>query len=94
MIEYLYVRYNIPIIQRSQFVMNYILSDYSPKSLYRYFEDICAIPHGSGNEKQIADYVCAFAEKNGLEYYRDTFNNVLIKKNASEGYAPFGCGSH
>ena len=66
--------------------MNYILSNYSPESLFRFFEDICAIPHGSGNEKGIADYLCKFAEDNGLEYYRDSFHNVLIKKKASVGY--------
>ena len=66
--------------------MNYILSNYSPNALYRYFEEICAIPHGSGNEKGIADYFCKFAEDNNLEYYRDNVHNVLIKKNASVGY--------
>ncbi|MBE6642669.1 MAG: aminoacyl-histidine dipeptidase [Ruminococcaceae bacterium] len=66
--------------------MDYILSDYSPKDLFRYFEDICAIPHGSGNEKAIADYLCKFAEDNNLEYYRDEIHNVLIKKKASKGY--------
>ena len=66
--------------------MNYILSDYSPNNLYRYFEDICAIPHGSGNEKAIADYLCEFAKNNNLEYYRDEIHNVLIKKKASKGY--------
>lgn len=66
--------------------MKYILNSYSPSCLYRYFEEICAIPHGSGNEKGIADYLCSFAEANGLEYYRDSVHNVLIKKKASPGY--------
>lgn len=66
--------------------MNYILTGYSPENLYRYFEEICAIPHGSGNEKGIADYLCAFADRNGLEYYRDEVHNVLIKKKAADGY--------
>lgn len=66
--------------------MQYILSDYKPESLFRYFEEICAIPHGSGNEEKIALYLCDFAKENNLEYYRDEFNNVLIKKNASAGY--------
>lgn len=66
--------------------MDYILRDYSPRNLYRYFEEICAIPHGSGNEKGIADYLCGFAEKTGLECYRDSVHNILIKKKASPGY--------
>ena len=66
--------------------MNYILSDYKPNDLFRYFEEICSIPHGSGNEKGIADYLCKFAENLSLEYYRDDLNNVLIKKNSTPGY--------
>ncbi len=66
--------------------MNYVLSNYTPKNLFRYFEEICAIPHGSGNEAQIAEYLCEFAKKNKLEYYKDNIHNVLIKKKANPGY--------
>lgn len=65
--------------------MNYIINGYSPATLFRYFEDISAIPRGSGNERAIADYLCAFAEEHSLEYLRDGANNVLIKKPASQG---------
>ena len=41
--------------------MNYVVKDKNPESLFRFFEEICAIPHGSGNEKAIADYLCNFA---------------------------------
>lgn len=51
-----------------------------------YFEEICKIPHGSYNEKQIADYVENFAINQGLRYYRDELNNVVIYKDASSGY--------
>ena len=47
--------------------MNYILKGYEPEDLFRYFEDISRIPRGSGNEKGIADYLVAFAKKEGLE---------------------------
>ena len=63
--------------------MEYILSDYSPEKVFHYFEEICAIPHGSGNEAEIADYLCEFAKAHKLEYYRDKIHNVLIKKNTS-----------
>ncbi len=66
--------------------MKYILSEYSPEPLFRYFEDICTIPHGSGNEVMIADFLCEFAKAHGLEYYKDEINNVLIKKKASAGF--------
>ena len=42
--------------------------NYEPVKVFNYFEEISAIPRGSGNEKGIADYICRFAEERGLEY--------------------------
>ena len=50
-----------------------------------YFGRISAIPRGSGNEKGIADSLCAFTEDNSLEYIRDAADNVFIRKPASPG---------
>ena len=66
--------------------MNYVVKDRNPISLFNFFEEICAIPHGSGNEKGIADYLCRFAEERSLEYHRDELNNVFIKKPPYAGY--------
>ncbi len=66
--------------------MNYIVNGYEPKRLFEIFEEISAIPRGSGNEKGIADYICAYAEKLGLFYVRDNVNNVFVRKNAGKGY--------
>ncbi len=52
----------------------------------KYFEDICGIPHGSGNCKEISDYCVAFAKEHGLEWTQDSLFNVIIKKPASLGY--------
>ncbi len=65
--------------------MEYIINK-DPKALFHYFEDICAIPHGSGNEGAIADYIVSFAKDNGLESYRDKNNNVLVKRAAAIGF--------
>ncbi|MBQ2806295.1 MAG: aminoacyl-histidine dipeptidase [Clostridia bacterium] len=65
--------------------MEYIVKGYKPVKLFEYFEDICAIPHGSGNEAAIADYLVAFATSRGLEYHRDHVNNVFIKAPATQG---------
>ncbi len=62
------------------------LSDQEPAEVFGYFEDICAIPHGSGNTRAISEYCMEFAKKRGLEAYRDGLNNVLIRKKASRGY--------
>ncbi len=51
----------------------------------RFFEEICRIPHGSGNTSEIADYLCNFARVRGLEYKKDNANNVIIKKPATAG---------
>ena len=51
-----------------------------------FFEDIAAIPHGSGNCKGIADYLVSFAKERGLKYLRDKAENVVIFKAATAGY--------
>ncbi|MBE6588902.1 MAG: aminoacyl-histidine dipeptidase, partial [Ruminococcaceae bacterium] len=66
--------------------MEYIIEGREPKSLFRYFEEICAIPHPSYHEERIADYLEAFARERGLECYRDSVHNVLIKMGASSGF--------
>ncbi len=45
-----------------------------------YFKEIAKIPRNSGNEGKIADYLVSFAKNHNLEYYKDNYNNVLIKK--------------
>ena len=57
-----------------------------PETVFEYFEKICSIPHDSYNEKQLSDYCVSFAKEHGLEYYQDDLYNVIIIKEASEGY--------
>ena len=45
-----------------------------------YFKELSNIPRESGNESKIADYIVDFAKLRGLEYYRDNYNNVIVKK--------------
>ena len=33
-----------------------VLEQLEPKNVLSFFEDLCAIPHGSGNTKAISDY--------------------------------------
>ncbi len=66
--------------------MEYIINGYSPEGLFEYFEEISAIPRGSGNEKGIADYIENFAKERNLFCIRDELNNVFIRKPATEGY--------
>lgn len=65
--------------------MEYKIKGYKPESLFRFFEDISAIPRSSGNEKAISDFLVSFAKARNLEVYQDNANNVVIKKPASAG---------
>ncbi len=66
--------------------MNRVLSGYEPAAVLRFFEDICAIPHVSGDERAIADFIEAFAHDRGLACDRDEVHNVLIRLPASAGH--------
>lgn len=51
------------------------------KRVFEIFEQILKIPHESGNEKLIAEYIGNFAKEHGLEYNIDEYFNVFIRKN-------------
>ena len=40
-----------------------VLQGLEPASVFGFFEEICSIPHGSGNTRQISDYLVEFARK-------------------------------
>nr|MBQ4319043.1 aminoacyl-histidine dipeptidase [Clostridia bacterium] len=65
--------------------MNYILTDFEPQNVLRHFEDICSIPHGSGNEKALSEHIMALAKANGLYAVMDASNNVFVRVPASAG---------
>ena len=54
------------------------LAGLQPADVFAYFEQICAIPHGSGNTKPISDYLVSFAQAHGLRYIQDDLNNVIL----------------
>ncbi len=55
-------------------------------NFFDFFYEISAISRPSGSCKDIADYLCRFAEAKGLRYTRDAADNVIIFKDASKGY--------
>ena len=63
-----------------------ILENFAYPKLLNFFCEISAIPRASYKEDKIAEYLCNFAEKRGLQYYRDKANNVLINAPATSGY--------
>ena len=62
------------------------INELSPLEVFSYFQEICAIPHGSGNTGMIADYCLEFAKLHGLKARKDTSDNVVIFKAGSSGY--------
>lgn len=63
-----------------------ILENLQPERVFHYFEEITKIPHGSGNTREISDYLVSFAKEHGLRYIQDESNNVVIFKPAAKGY--------
>ncbi|RAP73614.1 aminoacyl-histidine dipeptidase [Paenibacillus montanisoli] len=52
----------------------------------RFFEELSAIPRGSGNEKEASDFIVRFAEARNCTAIQDERYNVIVKKPASPGY--------
>lgn len=63
-----------------------VLEQLTPTKVFYYFEEICNIPHGSGNVDAISDYLKNFAEERHLEVFQDNLKNIIIIKEASKGY--------
>lgn len=63
-----------------------VLEGLEPATVFQYFEEICGIPHGSGNIQQISDYLVDFAKKNGLAYVQEPCGNVIMHAPATPGY--------
>lgn len=63
-----------------------VLDGLEPKNVWKFFEEISAIPRASYHEKAVSDYVCEFARKRGLTCYQDEIYNVVIIKEATKGY--------
>ena len=56
------------------------IAENEPKRVFKYFEEIAAIPHGSRNTAAISDYLVGFAVSHNLKYRQDKLGNVIIWK--------------
>ena len=63
-----------------------ILDHLEPRAVFSCFEQLCAIPHGSGNTKAISDYLVRFAAEHQLRCIQDAHNNVIIFAPGTPGY--------
>lgn len=62
------------------------LAGLEPAAVFGYFEELCSIPHGSGNTGAISDYLVSFAREHGLRCIQDDLNNVIIFQEGTCGY--------
>ena len=60
-----------------------VLDGLQPENVFQHFEQLCRIPHGSGNVKQISDHLKNFAEERALFFEQDALGNVVIIREAS-----------
>jgi len=51
-----------------------------------FFRKISVIPRKSSNEDRIAQYIVDFAKERNLKYFRDELSNVIVWKDASNGF--------
>jgi dipeptidase D len=56
-----------------------------PNHVWKYFDEICKIPHPSKKEEKMTAYLLETGKKLGLETKRDKIGNVLISKPATKG---------
>lgn len=56
-----------------------------PSCVWKFFYDICKIPHTSHNLDKISDYIINFANSRGLQYAKDSAGNIVVIRPASKG---------
>ncbi|HPW18559.1 MAG TPA: aminoacyl-histidine dipeptidase [Candidatus Aminicenantes bacterium] len=61
------------------------LGELNPRLLWKHFAKILTIPHCSGHEKALGDYVLGVAAALGLPGKRDKVGNVVVGKPATAG---------
>ena len=62
------------------------LRNLEPANVFRYFKEISDIPRGSGNTDGMTEYLIEFATSHNFDAVADEVGNVIIYKDASEGY--------
>jgi len=63
-----------------------VVRNLEPRLLWQHFDEIRKIPHGSGNEKAVGQYVVSVAQRLGLKYTREKSGNIIIYKPAAPGH--------
>jgi len=65
--------------------MSNAIEGLKPERVWKFFAEVCKIPRGSKNERQISNFVFQKAKEFGLEATQDKYMNVVARKPASPG---------
>jgi len=65
--------------------MNQEILQLQPSNVWKYFYEICQIPHPSKKEEKIIAFILEIGKKLDLETLKDDVGNVLIRKPATHG---------
>ena len=63
-----------------------VLDGLEPREVFHWFEELSAIPRGSGNTRAVSDWCAAFGRERGLDCHQDGLGNVILIKPATPGY--------
>ena len=63
-----------------------VLEGLEPRGVLHWFEELCRIPHGSGNTQALSDYLVQFGRERGLAVQQDALGNVILCKPGTPGY--------
>jgi len=66
------------------------LAGLKPAHLWKHFSQLLRIPHGSGNERALGDYIISVAKGLNLSWKRDKVGNVVVSKPATPGHEQAG----
>ncbi len=74
-----------------------ILDNLKPRAFFKWFGEICKIPHATCDEKNLALFIVNYAKERGYEYKVDAKGNIYMQIPPSAGYedvAPILIQSH
>jgi dipeptidase D len=61
------------------------LSQLTPAPLWRFFAQICSIPHPSKHEAQLVQWIDTWAKSRNLTFKQDQVGNLILSKPATKG---------
>ena len=65
--------------------MSSVFANLEPQQVWKLFEDICAIPHGSKNEAELRTYIEKVVKAHGCVVKKDAAGNLCISVSATPG---------